>query len=109
MLPSAKALFRGNLWEKWVFQEDNDPKHIAILNREWIQKNKIRRMDWPAQSPDLNPIENLWSILDQRCKSRKPKNEDELFDVLKKAMEALPTRLLQSLVQSMHSKVQGCN
>jgi len=59
MLSSAKALFRGNLWKKWVFQEVNDPKHTAILNREWIHKNKIRRMDWPAQSPDLNPIERF--------------------------------------------------
>ena len=42
-------------------------------------------MRWPAQSPDLNPIDNLRSELYRKTKNRKPKNEDELFQILKTA------------------------
>jgi hypothetical protein len=96
--PSANILFpNGN----YIFQQDNDPKHTAIIIRNYINNTNLPTMDWPAQSPDLNPIENLWSILDNTTKSRKPQNLEELFDVLNEAWKTLPVDRLTQLVDSM--------
>ena len=74
---SAQMLFPdGN----YLFQQDNDPKHTAGVVQNYIRQSGIR----PAQSPDLNPIENLWAILDLKLQSRKPNTEAELFEQLQR-------------------------
>ena len=103
MLPSARRLFGDS---DWKFQEDNDPKHTSKVCKQFHVDNNTNRIDWPAQSPDLNPIENLWAILDQRCKDRNPKNKTELFACLYNEWNTLPISLLTNLVDSMPNRVQ---
>jgi len=45
--------------EEYLFQEDNAPIHTARVATEWKRDNDIETLPWPAQSPDMNPIENL--------------------------------------------------
>ena len=98
MIPSTNDLFINT---DFIFQQDNDPKHTAKITKKYLENKGITVLEWPAQSPDLNPIENLWSILDRELKNRKPSNEAELFNILNVSWQKLSHDICQSLVESM--------
>jgi hypothetical protein len=52
--------------DEYVFQQDNDPKHTSKLAKQFFEENRIKLLDWPAQSPDMNPIENLWALMNEK-------------------------------------------
>ena len=95
MIPSVRRLFPEG---DWIFQQDNDPKHTAHSVRALFRDMAIPVLPWPSQSPDLNPIENLWSILDYNLRNRRPQNKEELFQVLCDGWNALDRDLKIRLV-----------
>ncbi|GFX53476.1 RIMS-binding protein 2 [Trichonephila clavipes] len=57
---------------EFLFMDDNACPHRANIIEECLQSEDITRMDWPAYSPDLNPIEHVWDILGRRIAARQP-------------------------------------
>ncbi|CAJ0591055.1 unnamed protein product [Cylicocyclus nassatus] len=90
----------------WTFQQDNDPKHKSRVVSEWFEKNGIITLPWPAQSPDLNLIENLWAEVGRRRK-RSFTRPEELLAAVRTAWESIPVQRLQGLVESMPSRCKA--
>jgi transposase len=106
LIPFINELKKDNNNEI-IFQEDNAPCHIAIKTQNWKIKNDINCLPWPAQSPDLNPIENLWSELKRRINKHeiKLKNKKELFDLLKEEWYKINPNIINKLIESMPCRV----
>lgn len=91
-----------------IFQHDNDPKHKAKSTMEWLENNEIFVLDWPAQSPDLNPIEHLWNELDRRIKNqeRVPSNMQELWEAIEEEWDKIEPDFCMKLIETMPERVK---
>uniref|UniRef100_A0A3Q3S9H9 Tc1-like transposase DDE domain-containing protein n=1 Tax=Mastacembelus armatus TaxID=205130 RepID=A0A3Q3S9H9_9TELE len=74
----------------FIFQQDNDPKHTAKITKEWLRNNSVTVLDWPSQSPDLNPIEDLWRDLKMAVHQRSPSDLTELERICKEEWQRIP-------------------
>ncbi|UYV83652.1 hypothetical protein LAZ67_23001896 [Cordylochernes scorpioides] len=97
--------YRDQIGHNLIFMDDNARPNRARLVNEYLQSENIRRMDWPARSPDLNPIEHVWDALGRRIGARHPSPRTlvELRTALLEEWGLLPLDLLQSLVNSMRA------
>lgn len=88
----------------FIFQQDNDPKHTSRLTKEYFLENNIKLLDWPAQSPDLNPIEHLWALLKGRISEKMPKNISELKTMVYEEWNAISIEICQKYALSFKKR-----
>ena len=69
------------LGRNWVFQMDNDPKHTSNVVEKCIKDNKVEKLELPSQSPDLNPIENVWAEPKEHVQAKRPTNLTQLHQL----------------------------
>ncbi len=89
----------------WVFQHDNDPKHTARATKEWLRKKHFKVLEWPSQSPDLNPIENLWRELKVRVAQRQPQNITALEEICMEEWAKIPATVCENLVKTYRKRL----
>ena len=105
VLPALQAVGNGA-----IFQDDNAPCHRAAVVNAFLQQQGVNRMDWPARSPDLNPIEHLWDVLGRRVRALNPPavTLQELSQQLQQEWLAIPQHTLRRLVDSMRRRCDAC-
>ena len=94
--------------ESPIHLDDSASCHRTRKIKDWHSYNNISQIDWPGNSPDLIPIENLWGFMKNKIKRRVIKNKRALIEnILQIWREEIPTSLLEKLCDSMPSRLQN--
>ncbi|GFV84394.1 transposable element Tc3 transposase [Trichonephila clavipes] len=95
---------------QFLFMDDKAPCHRTVAAEQLLEIEDIERMDWPARSPDLNPIEHVWDFLCRRLAARTlpPVTIRELRLALQDEWAAMPQQLFDTLIISMGRRCETC-
>jgi transposase len=107
-VPEIKAMFRGT---PFYFQQDGASAHRSKQTTEYLHKtfnHVIGAHEWPANSPDLSPIENLWGIIDAKVKAEDPKTVQRLETLVVREWNAVSDEIVENLMVSMSARLQQC-
>lgn len=93
-----------------VFQHDNAPAHTAGRVKDYLDNQPFKTLSWPPYSPDLNPIENVWSLLklEVRKLNPEPKSEKDLWESVQTVWNRFGYEYFRKLVDSMPRRLQRC-
>ena len=100
--PTYKKFFPKG---QWYFLQDNDPSHTSGLAKSWFHRNGVTVLDFPPWSPDLNPIENVWPVLQRAVDQHNASDEAELEAAIQAEWEALSPDFLAKLAHSMPKRL----
>ncbi len=96
MLLSADQFFKD---ADFIFQQDL--AHTAKSTKSWLNDHGVGVLDWPTNSPELNPIENILGIVKRKMRNNRPKNADELKATVKETWASIPPQQCHKLITSM--------
>lgn len=99
--------YAENFGNDFILVDDNARPHRAQIVNEILRENNIERMEWPARSPDMNPIEHVWSRLKLKLSHRENgfQNLNDLANEIWQEWEAIPQNFIRALIDSMPRRV----
>jgi len=92
----------------WIFQQDNAPCYKSKFVKEYFDENHINVMPWPARSPDLNPIEHVWNLIDKKLIGKRLSNLAELELAIVKEWNDIEASVCVNLIESMPRRIGLC-
>ncbi len=92
--------------EKLILQDDNDSKHRSLIVRQWKADYQIKSLNWPSNSPDLNPIENIWAILKRKVNETCPVSKDEYIKYIEEKWCEITEETIINTIGSMPNRIQ---
>ena len=103
MLPAGGEIFGC---ADFTFRQDLAPAHSA-RSTMWLEDHGIEVLPWTANSPDLNPIENLWGLVKRRMSKERPSTQEELKAAIRRAWSSVTPMDCYRLVSSMPRRIQA--
>jgi hypothetical protein len=110
LLPEGTRLMGGALGSAWTFQQDNDPTHkaapqvVQAYNRAHGTSIQVLA-NWPPNSPDLNPIENVWSYVQRKVHASGCSTFEQFKQAVLYELASVPQQHISNLYTSMHKRV----
>lgn len=101
--------YSARLWNRhvnWELMQDNAPAHRARTTSTFLAAKGVSVLDWPGNSPDLNPIENVWGYVQSRIPRTPMRNAEHLWEHVQAAWSRVPRSYIQKLFLSMPSRIQ---
>ena len=92
----------------FVWQQDNAPPHQATETILWLKQNVQKMLDWPAKSPDLNPIEQIWYYIKSKSKGLRFGSASELFDHLSNVWLNITNEVIHNYYSSFKARCMAC-
>jgi len=107
---SKSMIYHGmnNLYGQfgWTLMQDGAPAHTSNSTLEYLSSRCNVLPNWPPNSPDLNPIENLWGIMGKRIILKKPNNRQELETIARDVWKNLEFSMIENLIRSMEKRLK---
>lgn len=100
-----QSAIKLGLQDDYLFQQDNDPKHTADIVKLWLLYNTPKQLKTPPQSPDLNPIEHLWDMLEKKIRTHQITSKTMLKEVMEQEWGNITSAETTKLVQSMPKRL----
>ena len=104
LLPSAEAFYG----DEWRFQQDNARPHVSVQTRHWLQTAVPEVLEWPPNSADLSPIENIWPLLKKSVEKENAVNLVEFEQKIIKYWTELDLPLLSRLIDTVPQRLRAC-
>jgi hypothetical protein len=113
LLPEGRRIFSIQGVGNWVLQQDNDPTHkkaAAAALQQWnAHHSRVQLLpNWPPNSPDLSPIENVWGWAEQKVDALGCKTFDEFRAAVCRTLESVPKQMISNLFASMKRRMSDC-
>ena len=101
--------YAGAIGPDFVLMDDNARPHRARIVDQYLDNESIERMDWPARSPDLNPIEHVWDMLGKavRARENQPQTLVQLGQALQEEWDRIPQQRIRNLIGSMRRRCRA--
>ena len=103
-IPYATALFPDG----WILEQDGATPHTSRQTKNFFAENSVQFLQWPPNSPDINPVENVWMMLKSFVEKKNPKTKDELIQYVQESQHVILPAVRKNLMGSIPTRLGQC-